>query len=353
MGGKGRVAVAALFVVLVHLAAAEVAARAFWRLGYGVPIAHPDRILYAYYPELREVDEARPTRDDRFYDVLLLGGSVLNRGWSAIEEDLRERLSRRLRREVRVFNLAVRGHTSRDSLLKYEALGAARFELVVCYDGINDTRASNAPPAVFRPDYGHMPWYGVLNALAPYHGSARFALPYTVRWLGIRSRSLTVTDRSVSPGLPRPEWLPHGKDARGVASFEANLRALLDQAAARKDRVVLMTFATYVPADYSPEAFTARRLDYGLHLSPLEIWGRRDDVLAAVALQNDVVRRLAAERENVVFVDEARLMAGGARTFNDACHLTVLGSVEFVDHLMDALEPTLVPPGLTTSQAAP
>jgi hypothetical protein len=198
-----------------------------------------------------------------------------------------------------------------------------------------------------------MPWYAVVNALAPYHGSARFALPYTARWLGIRSRLLGVTDRSVSPGLPRPDWLAYAKDARGVASFEANLRALREQAAVRGDRVVLMTFATYVPADYSPEAFAARRLDYGLHLSPLEIWGRREDVLAALTLQNDVVRRLAAEREAVVFVDQARLMAGSARTFNDACHLTVLGSAEFVDHLMDALEPTLAPAGLTTARAAP
>jgi hypothetical protein len=354
MGGKGvRVVVTVFLVVLVHVAAAEIAARAFWRGAYGVPFAHPDRILYAYYPELRDVDEARPSRDDKFYDVLLLGGSVLNRDWGAIEPDLRERLGRRLRREVRVFNLAVRGHTSRDSRLKYEALGAARFELVVCYDGINDTRANNAPPAVFRPDYAHMPWYALVNALAPYHGAARFALPYTARWLGIRVRSLTVTDRSVSPGLPRPDWLAYGKDARGVASFEANLRAILEQAGGRGDRVALMTFATYVPADYSPEAFAARRLDYGLHLSPLEIWGRREDVLAALALQNDVVRRLAAEQGGVVFVDEARLMTGGARIFNDACHLTVRGSAEFVDHLMDALEPTLAAPGLTTARGAP
>src|SRR5262249_40698651 len=196
-------------------------------------------------------------------------------------------------------------------------------------------------------------WCGGVHPPGPPPGFARLAPPDPARRLALPPRPLTVTDPSVPPGLPRPDWLAFGKDARSVTSFEANLRAVLEQAALRQDRVVLMTFATWVPADYSPEAFAARRLDYGLHLSPLEIWGRREDVLAAVALQNDVVRRLAATREGVVFVDQARLMAGGARTFNDACHLTVLGSAEFVDHLMDALEPTLAAPGLTTSRAAP
>src|SRR5262249_13406092 len=97
-------------------------------------------------------------------------------------------------------------------------------------------------------------------------------------------------------------------------------------------------FATWIPADYSPTAFAEGRLDYALHLSPLEIWGRPEYVAAAVDRHNEVVRRLAAQREGALFVDQARLMPGSGRFFNDACHLTVLGSSEFVAHVVDALE---------------
>src|SRR5215204_4764936 len=60
---------------LVCVVSAELASRAFWRLSYGVPFRHPSRILYAYYPELRDVVTKSPTRGDGFYNILLLGGS--------------------------------------------------------------------------------------------------------------------------------------------------------------------------------------------------------------------------------------------------------------------------------------
>jgi hypothetical protein len=38
-----------LLVVLLCVATAEVTARAFWRLSYGIPLGDPGRILYSYY----------------------------------------------------------------------------------------------------------------------------------------------------------------------------------------------------------------------------------------------------------------------------------------------------------------
>jgi hypothetical protein len=327
--------------VLLVLASGEGAARLFWRIWYGLPFARPDRVLYAYYPELAQVDAERPARDDGVYDVLLLGGSVLNRDWGSIEADLRECLTRRLRRRVRVFNLAQRAHTSRDSRLKYEAVPDARFDLVAVYDGINDVRANNVPPGAFADDYSHLPWYGVVNALAPFHGGATLALSFTPAWIAARARSRFATDRSVSPGLPREDWVRYGKDARSAASFEHNLAAILDLATRRGDPVLLMTFAVYLPRLYSARGFEEGRLDYALHTSPAELWGKPEYVVAAVERQNDVVRRLAAERPEVVLVDQARLMAGSAESFNDPCHLTVRGSVAFVDHLVAGLGPRL------------
>jgi len=332
-----------LFLLSALLCAvfAEVTARTFWRLRHGVPFGNPGRILYAYYPELRRIDKERPTRSDEFYDILLLGASTLHKNWGEVEQNLLEQLAYKGHRNVRIFNLAMRAHTSRDSWLKYAALGEARFELVVFYDGINEARANNAPPDIFREDYAHYAWYKIVNTLAPYHGTASFALPYTLRYLAICMQYALTKDRYVPIHSPRKDWVQYGRDPRSAVSFKHNLGAILDLASRRGDRVLLMTFATYIPKDYSLEGFKAKRLDYGLHLAPLELWGTREHVLKTVAINNEIVRSLAAQHAGVLFVDQANLMAGNPRYFNDPCHFTAVGSSKFVEYLLMGLLPSL------------
>jgi hypothetical protein len=72
---------------------------------------------------------------------------------------------------------------------------------------------------------------------------------------------------------------------------------------------------------------------------PIESWGARDQVLATVARNNQVLRDLAAQHRNVRLVDEATLMAGNPIYFNDPCHLTVVGSSKFVEYLLTDLLP--------------
>ena len=326
-----------LVSTLLCLVAAEVTARVFWRFSFGVPFRNPGGILYAFYPELKRVDRERPARDDEFYDVLLLGGSVLHKDYAPVAQDLREQLTIRGYRNVRVYNLAVPAHTSRDSWLKYAALGEARFELVVFYHGINDAKANTVPPELFREDYMHYTWYEIVNTLASYHGRTSFALPYTFHRLALGMRHAVRKGRYLPPHRPRADWVQYGKDIRSAGAFRRNLSAILDLANQRGDRVLLMTFATYTPDDYSLEGFMEKRLDYVLHDAPLEVWGAREHVLAAVAAHNEVVRSLAAQHEGVLFVDQATLMPGVRRYFNDACHFTVAGSSKFVEHLVSGL----------------
>ena len=102
-----------------------------------------------------------------------------------------------------------------------------------------------------------------------------------------------------------------------------------------------MTFTTYVPKNYSLEAFKEKSLDYGLHLTPIDVWGDREHVLHTVAVHNEIVRSLAAQHEEVLFLDQASLMAGVSSYFNDPCHFTVVGSSKFVEHLLRYLLPRL------------
>jgi hypothetical protein len=190
---------------------------------------------------------------------------------------------------------------------------------------------------LFREDYGHYSWYEVVNALAPHHGQAVFALPYTLRYLAIRTRQFVMQHRYVPTREPREDWVRYGKDSRSAVSFKHNLEAILELSSRRGDPVLLMTFASYVPADYSLERFKEKRLNYGLHLSPLEIWGLPQHVLATVAIHNEIVRELATQDKQILFVDQASLMTGSPLYFNDPVHFTVLGSIEFVENIVKAL----------------
>jgi hypothetical protein len=154
-------------------------------------------------------------------------------------------------------------------------------------------------------------------------------------------RQALTRDRYVPAGLPSKQWVQYGRNPRSAVSFRRNLEAILALAVRRGDRVMLMTFATYVPENYSLEAFEAKRLDYVLHLKPVEEWGRREDVVNAVAVQNEAVRSLAARHDGVLLVDQARLMAGTPRYFNDPCHLTVAGASKFAENVVAAVRPVL------------
>jgi hypothetical protein len=166
-------------------------------------------------------------------------------------------------------------------------------------------------------------------------------LPYTLRFIAIKTRQVLRKDRYVSIHVPRKDWIHFGSDPRSAVSFEENLGVILDLAKRKDDRLLLMTFAIDVPENYSLEAFREKRLDYGLHGSPIEIWGAREHVQQTVAVHNEIVGRLAAQHEDVLFVDQAILMAGGRRYFDDPCHFTAIGSSKFVEHLLSALPPEL------------
>jgi len=321
----------------------EAGARAYWRIYYNVPFAHPGRILYAFYPELKAVEDARPTHHDKYYDILLLGPSVLHRAWGQVEEDLREGLARDGLHDVRIFNLAMPAHTSRDDWLKYQSLNDARFNLVIFYDGINETRANNVPPELFRKDYSHYSWYQVVNALANYRG-AIFALPYTLHYLIIRLQQELWKDQYVSTHFPRKDWIKYGAETLSGESFKENLTAIIDLAKHRGDQLLLMTFAIYVPENYSPEAFMTHQLDYGFKNPnvgggvPIEKWGSREHVVASVGIHNEVVRSLAAN-SGVLLLDQANQMGQNGRYFDDPCHLTAAGSQQFAQNILRVLEP--------------
>ena len=137
-------------------------------------------------------------------------------------------------------------------------------------------------------------------------------------------------------GGGRKEWHPFGAEVKTTGPFRANLVRIFDRAAEAGTPVLFGSFAHYLPEGYSLERFEARELDYGSYLMPIEVWGEAENVVRATRLHNRVLRALAAERSDVVFVDVEAALRGDAAAFDDFCHLSEHGVGRFVDLMAPA-----------------
>ena len=307
------------------------------------PLFSVESVWYVFYPQLRTtgVDAAVVSNTDETYDVLMVGGSTMADAFGNVGTHLQRGLEARLHRPVRVFNLAASCHNTRDSLLKCRHLAHQHFDLVVVYDGINDTRMNNAPPEMFREDYSHCIWYKHLNNLESHPRLFQAAFPFLLLYTKDCVAQACGLSWFVPPRDATPELLEYGKNVRTRRPFQNHLQEIVGLARSNGEKVVLMTFACYIPANYSLEAYRAGQLDYQPDQCsgcPVEIWATVALVRAPLTQPNQAVRDLVARNPDVLFVDQEARMPRSARYFRDCCHLTTTGCRRFAQNILNGLE---------------
>src|SRR5262249_36495476 len=154
----------------------------------------------------------------------------------------------------------------------------------------------------FRPDYTHATRFAQLAALDGHAEVGWLALPYTAYYIGSNLLS-----RWHFTNNPRDDFARYGSDIRTPPCFEDNIEAIVRTAKERGDPVLLMTFAYYLPSDYSEAAFDAKALDYTDHVTPVSAWGEPANVVRTLDLHNEAVRRVAA-RHGLPLIEQRRLM---------------------------------------------
>jgi hypothetical protein len=137
------------------------------------------------------------------------------------------------------------------------------------------------PPDDFKADYSHQnPW-----------GRRNFLLDNSVvaRWVFNSRHSAQGTFPAVS----------NQANFMAERSFESNLRALVDAVRSNGGTPVLMTFAWFVPEDYSLDRFKSGDLPYNnptrYDYCPVELWGDVAYVKEGLERLNAIIRRLAGE----------------------------------------------------------
>jgi hypothetical protein len=141
-----------------------------------------------------------------------------------------------------------------------------------------------------------------------------------------------------------------GGEIKTVRAFERNLTNLVDLAREREQTVVLMTFCSYLPENYTLERFEERALDYCLHSCAVEIWGAPDHVVKGLKAHNRIIRGLQARFQGVRLVDQEGRMPRGRDHFNDICHLTQRGCDRFAANVVRGVR-DLLPPSRTAVDA--
>jgi hypothetical protein len=324
--------------VLYLLLIAEIGCRAFWRIEYEVPLFEATRQEWhgVFFKGFRPGAEPAPLEDPRSLDVLLLGGSVLYGLWKHTGEEFTERLAAATGRPVRIVNHAKSGHTTRDSVLKYRMLEDRRFDLVIFYHGINDTRLNEVPEGMFLDDYTHFVWYeqiSLLDEMRPWNAISVIPFSVAYTWLDWSERWF------FARFFPRfghnPPATARDGEIRTEATFRANLDEVLETAGERGETVLLMTFAWHVPEGYTLERFKAGALDYGEHRTPVEVWGKPDQVIREMRAHNDLIAEY--QRAGVIFVDAEAAMPRDGETFDDVCHFSKAGESRWMDLFIPAI----------------
>jgi hypothetical protein len=328
-----------LAFLLYMVVLAELGSRTYFSLSKDLSFVAPN-MEYVFYIELKPLlERLEPiSAEDNVIDVLVLGGSVLHHESGDIKEVLEERLAKATGQSVVIHNMAMPGHTSRDSYFKYRHLTDHRFDLVLYYHGINEARMNNCSAEAWRDDYTHAGWHARHAAIQSHPELPLVVFPYASHYLWIK----LCAARGIGGMIPG-KWLndsslEYGDNIRSDAALKANLSAVLDMAKSRGDRIMVLSFATYLPKGYDldrPGVDQPEGVDDYSHNkgkgSQLEMWGRARHVMAAVARHNVVIRTEKAGRSGVTFYDMAQQYPADGELYDDICHYSSEGCRRYVD----------------------
>jgi len=316
--------------LIISLLALEVLSRVALMYNFKVPFFAPQNIIYHYYPELKAVNESIIDRGNGVFDILLLGNSTLSNEWGSVEAELREQLGNRS--DIKIHNLSKAAHTSLDSRINFMLLEKKYFDFIILYGGINETRANNCPLDKFAADYSHFSWYREIYAVLRHPEMQYTVIPFMLDLIISKCQKNT----GIPTHAPKGEWVEYGKVIKTTGSFRQNYLEIIGRAQQLGIPVMIMSFAFYIPLDYTKEKFASKELDYSKHKLAIEIWGEPDYVQKGIEAHNEVIKEIAGDAsfKKLYYLDMNNMLEKGMNNFDDICHFTGEGSSKFVAYLL-------------------
>lgn len=322
--------------VLILVSTGELFSRAFLCF-CGYSFLKPSEYIFdGFYKNLKQPAGREVGRNGKKTRILILGGSVVSPGYSDLHVRLDTILTKKYggARDFEVINVAAPAHTSLDNLLKYSLLKDDRFDLVVYYEGINDTRVNNIPPGSFKDDYSHVKWYADIYRLLRHPEIDITVIPYL-----LDMACDAICDRLsgaiyLEPIGVDPRFGKFGSQLRTKACYHKNVEGIAAIAKARGDKLLLVSYASYFP----PDSLTGNKSDNRYYAkcmfaTPITMWGVPCHVKAGIAQHNQVIREVAT-KYGTAFLDLEKRMPRDPGLFCDVCHISESGARRFVDEIV-------------------
>jgi len=341
---KKRQLASTAVICLISLLLLEATARTGFALTFNTPFFRSERIMLHFYPDLDKVKDYQ--YDESSINLLVLGGSVvthkvLDAKWNDEEvtsvfcnmESLLDK------DRFNTVSLAMAGHNSLDSRIKYNYLKKHRFDAIFLYHGINDTRTNNISKSKFDKRYRHIEFYDDLAVVVRHPEMNITTLPFMMDWLvhSLATRRKEYIPKELFYGLlffdePEP-FLMEGGDIKSGEVFRSNFEKIIEIAANKQEYVVLSTYAWFIPGNYTYAAFKQRKLDYDEQLWPVELYGLPDNVRSGLIRHNEIIRELHSKYSEYGFLDMEAALTKGKMHFNDVCHLNSAGCIKMAEAL--------------------
>ncbi len=306
----------------------EFSSRLYLSLRRDADFSNPSTTTLFYYRELNSTYNRELEQDK--WNVLLLGGSVLNPAWGEVKKNIHSLFSNTQNIPIRIHSLGMPSHTTRDSLIKYKLLDGMRFDKVLIYHGINDTRMNNYHFSRYKHDYSHVHWYRIVNPLMSHPELSFFATPFTLQHSWLKLFTKNDDDEHMST--------KYGSSIKTQIAFASNLNSIASIAKKRGDDLIFSTYAYHLPENYSKEKFLANKLDYDKHSLPVEVWGEPTNIKKNIDIHNEIFRSVAKSHD-IPCIEMQNFIKANAINFDDICHLTSDGSRNFAKAVIPLLCP--------------
>lgn len=269
-------------------------------------------------------------------NILLLGGSVLDDIVPRFRETYQEN------KKIKIYDMAAAAHSTRDSKLKLEYLTRKgfKFDHIIFYHGVNDARANNVPPEMFKENYDHYFFYSQINpafnlenkVLRLFLKSAIFIKAYQSFFYYVFKDD---EGRFVPAHNPREKWLRYGHDLKSVKSFSENLSSIIKNATSTDSKLIIPRFATFLPENYDQLKHKNNQLGYAQidgsskYFLIVDAWGKFKNVKKAVHEHNKIIKNFS---DRFQYIDTTSFDENG-KLFVDPCHFSSDGINLFVSSL--------------------
>ena len=198
--------------------------------------------------------------------------------------------------------------------------------------------------------YRHYLWYDKIMALhdAKTYFKNLTAIPYYFKlfWIKLQDK-LKIKDYIPTYWEPKSdEWLKYGCSIRTRESFKYNLLHVVKLAQKKETPLLIMTYAYYIPENYSYENYVAGKLDWAAHKWPIEEVGKPECVNNGMTIHNEVIEEIYKNNnnQNLFFVDFNQIIPKNKTTFEDACHFTDKGVDIMVEEIINSVNKNLRQP---------